>query len=387
VLGGMTRMTLTLSTILVEATHDIALLLPIMLALAISRAVGDAFTHSFDDGMMRLLSLPYLEEQPPRVLEVLTAHDVMRTEVVTLSEVCTVGDVMRVLSTTSHNGFPVLGGGDATRRLCVGMILRRQLLVLLEERVWLAQASGMPVSDAVREAFVSSFSSRHALNLDVLIHDLAEEAAALTHQVDLRAFIDPSPLVISSNMTLTRVYHLFNLIGMRHLPVADREMNLVGIVTRKDMLPESIELRISGDAKQLYAEQSRRSSSGWMSRQNRAANDTSAATPTVEVIGTLATGMSASLQRDDLDNEETRETRSRHTSLSSIAPDSLLLSLGGDLALALPMHAPSLSSSDHGASNQSYTHSHQSNSSRTSSAARRRRQLKERRYTRARLPP
>ena len=104
VLGGMTRMTLTLTTILVEATQDITLLPPIMLSLAISRGVGDLLTHSFDDMMMAVLSLPYLEEEPPRLLEVLTAQDVMSVEVVTLQEVCSVADLLRVLDSTTHNG-------------------------------------------------------------------------------------------------------------------------------------------------------------------------------------------------------------------------------------------------------------------------------------------
>ena len=41
VLGGITRMTISLTVIMVEISNDINYLLPIMLALAISKAVGD----------------------------------------------------------------------------------------------------------------------------------------------------------------------------------------------------------------------------------------------------------------------------------------------------------------------------------------------------------
>lgn len=217
VLGGATRMTLTLTTILVEATQDVALLPPIMLALAISRAVGDALSPSFDDVMMKLLSLPYLEAEPPKMLEVLTAQDVMSSEqLTTLQETCTVGEVLRVLEHTTHNGFPILGQSFETRQFVVGSILRRQLLVLLEEKVWLAQAEGRPLSDAVREAFVASFMTRDVRDLDTLVRDIAEEAATLTYKIDLRPFMDPSPMLVSENMPLTRVYNVFNLIGVRH---------------------------------------------------------------------------------------------------------------------------------------------------------------------------
>ena len=90
VLGGMTRMTLTLSVILAELTNDVQLLPALMFTLALSRAVGyqrappcclvvtrltwspshhpsiqvgDALNHSFDDMMIRIQGLPYLEEE------------------------------------------------------------------------------------------------------------------------------------------------------------------------------------------------------------------------------------------------------------------------------------------------------------------------------------
>ena len=68
VLGGATRMTLTLTTILVEATQDVALLPPIMLALAISRAVGDALSPSFDDVMRSCSRCPTSRPSRPRCL-------------------------------------------------------------------------------------------------------------------------------------------------------------------------------------------------------------------------------------------------------------------------------------------------------------------------------
>ena len=86
VLGGMTRMTLTIAVILTEITDDVHLLPTIMLALAISKAIGDRISPSFDDGMIRLMRLPMLEDAPPAVLEPLVARDVMAGPVLTLKE-------------------------------------------------------------------------------------------------------------------------------------------------------------------------------------------------------------------------------------------------------------------------------------------------------------
>ena len=42
--------------------------------------VADKICHSFDHGMMHLLELPFLDEKPPRALEVLTARDVAQPQ-------------------------------------------------------------------------------------------------------------------------------------------------------------------------------------------------------------------------------------------------------------------------------------------------------------------
>jgi chloride channel 7 len=50
---------------MVEISNDINLLLPIMLALAISKFVGDYFVHSRYDIHMDLAAVPYLESDLP----------------------------------------------------------------------------------------------------------------------------------------------------------------------------------------------------------------------------------------------------------------------------------------------------------------------------------
>jgi len=62
--------------------------------------------------------------------------------------------------------------------------------------------------------------------------------------IDLRPFVDPSPYVVSDLMPMRRVYRLFNQIGVRHLPVIANQ-RVVGILTRKDVLPSAMRYRAS----------------------------------------------------------------------------------------------------------------------------------------------
>ena len=126
--------------------------------------------------------------------------------------------------------------------------------------MWITQADGLPVSDAVREAYVSSFSTRHQFDLDSLVRDIAVEAASLAYIIDLRPFMDPSPMTVSVHMPLTRVYNLFNFIGVRHIPVVNRLQHLVGIITRKDTLPELLQMRLSGAAAKRFSMQKQKTS-------------------------------------------------------------------------------------------------------------------------------
>ena len=205
-LGGVTRMTMTVAVILAEISDDAALMPTCMLALAIARAVGDVLSSSFDHGMIALAHVPYLHEVPPRVFEVLTAKDVMAINPVTLLEVTTLRSVVNALKQSGHNGFPILGGScladepDATlARPCLcGIILRRQLIVLLKERVWEMQMHGVQLSSSVREHFLTSFFVMAQVKLDAETARVCSQLSEsdLDCPMDLRSFYDPAPFAV-----------------------------------------------------------------------------------------------------------------------------------------------------------------------------------------------
>jgi hypothetical protein len=87
----------------------------------------------------------------------------------------------------------------------------------------------------------SALVSRDQMMVELEPMELA--AADMDAQIDLRPFMDPSPYVVSDLMPLRRVYHYFNVIGVRHLTVIDCREEVVGIITRKDIIAETIEER------------------------------------------------------------------------------------------------------------------------------------------------
>jgi len=235
-LGGMTHMTITVAVILVEVTDDSEMMPTLMLMLAVSKSVSLLFSHSFDDCMMHALGLPFLEEDPPVQLDMLCARDVMEKAVKTLQEVETVGKVSDLLSSSTHNGFPVV----TPEGHVAGLILRRQILVLLRHRVW---EGPHRMTDDFKEKFVGSYALS-SLRGGAWIAELRRDAT-----IDLRCFMDPCPLCPGYLTPLNRVHRLFNEFGMRHLPVINRDAKLCGIITRKDLLPDEIQRRVSANTK------------------------------------------------------------------------------------------------------------------------------------------
>lgn len=73
-LGGTTRMTISLTVILLETTNNIEYLLPIMLVLMISKWVGDFINISIYDQTIELRKIPFVEATPPKHLSMLTVY-------------------------------------------------------------------------------------------------------------------------------------------------------------------------------------------------------------------------------------------------------------------------------------------------------------------------
>lgn len=143
-------------------------------------------------------------------------------------------------------------------RSLAGMILRRQLLVLLRHKVWLAQARHEgDISTELAKAYIGSFASETmkanstpgAAPGVVSGGQLADPCLRVSEDdraacIDLRSFVDPSPFAVGELMPLGRVYRLFNEMGVRHLPVLREDRAIVGIITRKDLNGTSMERHI-----------------------------------------------------------------------------------------------------------------------------------------------
>lgn len=106
---------------------------------------------------------------------------------------------------------------------------------------------GIPLSAATKECFLTSFFVMAQVGLEAEAMRLKSQLSRdeLEYPLDLRSFYDPAPFAVNSLTPLSVVYRLFNEIGVRSVPVLSSDQCLVGIITRKDVLPDTISGRLS----------------------------------------------------------------------------------------------------------------------------------------------
>jgi len=245
-LGGICRMTISITVIVVESTGNAAYSIPIAVTIMFAKLVGDFFTEGIYDLHIGLKGYPVLPDYPPDERAHLQASDVMAGSVRTVSEHEQVGTLLKLLRTTNHHGFPVAahGGGGGV----LGIILRDQLVTILSRRRFeprLASRSS-PHLGSYFQNHAGPHSQQPPLSADDFLRPWTPtsiEALALTFTpedlvkvVNLRPYINEAALVTLRTTSLRRVSRLFLTMGLRHLLVVESCPKVVGIITRKDLL-------------------------------------------------------------------------------------------------------------------------------------------------------
>ncbi|XP_066131451.1 H(+)/Cl(-) exchange transporter 7 isoform X2 [Saccopteryx bilineata] len=225
-LGGIVRMTLSLTVIMMEATSNVTYGFPIMLVLMTAK-IGLYDMH------IQLQSVPFLHWEAPVTSHSLTAREVMSTPVTCLRRVEKVGVIVDVLSNTAsnHNGFPVVESTSDTQSARLqGLILRSQLIVLLKHKVFVERSNRGLVQRRLR---LKDFRDAYPRFPPIQSIHVSQDERECT--MDLSEFMNPSPYTVPQEASLPRVFKLFRALGLRHLVVVDNHNQVVGLVTRKDL--------------------------------------------------------------------------------------------------------------------------------------------------------
>ena len=215
-LGGSMRMTVSVCVIMLELTNNLMLLPLVMLVLLISKTVADAFNSNIYDIIVKLRGFPYLEDHAEPYMRQLTVIDVVTGPLHTFHGVEQVGNIVHVLQTTGHNGFPVIDEPPSSDSpVLYGLILRAHLLVLLKKREFLPSASLAGYDDWKK--FSADELAKRGSGKGDSIDDIQLTAEEMDMFVDLHPFSNTSPCTVVESMSLAKAFPLFREVGLRHL--------------------------------------------------------------------------------------------------------------------------------------------------------------------------
>lgn len=233
-LGGVVRMTISLTAILIEATQGISFGLPVIIVLIMAKWVGDFFNEGIYEIHTQMAGVPILPWEAPPLSNNIYASEIMNHPVVTLKTVENVGHVLALLKCVTFNGFPVVDPPNSdqteihTYRKLRGLILRSQLIVLLKNKIFNEYEQEW-------EKFLDIKIFRNEYPRYPTIDQVTITEIEKTYSIDLRPFMNPSPYTVQHSATLPRTFRLFRALGLRHLPVVNDTNEVIGIITRKDI--------------------------------------------------------------------------------------------------------------------------------------------------------
>ena len=162
----------------------------------------------------------------------------MTHEVVSLKEVEKVSHIMHILNTTAHHGYPIVNEQGQLR----GFILRRTLCSLLTYKAYsvpTGKERGSEV-EVIAASTVAYDTMERSYPVYPTVADIKLTDVEMTYWLDVKPYMDHAPFMMYQDTTLLRTYSLFRTMGLRHLPVVDGDMKVVGMITRANLAEHNL---------------------------------------------------------------------------------------------------------------------------------------------------
>ncbi|CAH0716679.1 unnamed protein product, partial [Brenthis ino] len=217
VLGGVTRMTVSLVVIMFELTGGVRYIVPLMAAAMASKWVGDALgRQGIYDAHIALNGYPFLDSKD-EFQHTSLAADVMQpkrneTLSVITQDSMTVDDVETLLKETEHNGYPVVVSKES--QYLVGFVLRRDLnLAIANARRTMEGITGQ--STVIFAGPIQPQPGPPCLPLNRIL--------------------DMAPITVTDQTPMETVVDMFRKLGLRQTLVTHNG-RLLGVITKKDVL-------------------------------------------------------------------------------------------------------------------------------------------------------
>jgi chloride channel 3/4/5 len=214
-LGGATRMTVSIVVIMFELTGALTYVIPIMIAVMLSKWCGDIFgKRGIYESWIYFNEYPFLDHKDDKPPPDVPASRIM-TNVDDLTVIPAVGHTIEslrnLLMQTRYRGFPVVL--DASNPILLGYISRNELSYALES---------------------SLSSTTRNFALETQVYFVHQPFSDPIETLDLRPWMDQTPITLNSHTTFSIVLGMFQRLGLRYVLFIHKGI-LRGLLTKKDV--------------------------------------------------------------------------------------------------------------------------------------------------------
>ncbi|CAG8243364.1 unnamed protein product [Penicillium salamii] len=235
-LSGIMHLTISVTVIMFEITGALTYILPTMIVVGVTKAIGDRFgSGGIADRMIWFNGFPFLDNKEDHVFNVPVSH-AMTTDPLSLpASDFPVREAEHLLNDNKFQGFPVVE--DRTSKTLVGYIGRTELRYAIDR----ARNEGMVAPNArcvfTREAAEAAVARRASVSHQARSSDTfdAIHRSVGANVVDFSRYVDHTPLTVHPRHPLETVMEIFKKMGPRVIIVEHRG-RLTGLVTVKDCL-------------------------------------------------------------------------------------------------------------------------------------------------------
>ncbi|KAJ5697394.1 hypothetical protein N7488_011078 [Penicillium malachiteum] len=237
-LSGIMHITISVTVIMFELTGALTYILPTMIVVGITKAVGDRFGNGgIADRMIWFNGFPFLDNKEDHVFNVPVSHAMTTDPLSIPASDFPVREAEHLLSDNKFQGFPIVE--DRSSKTLVGYIGRTELRYAIDrarsEGLLSPRARCVFTPEAAEASVVRRASGRHSARTLSVPDTFDGIQANGTGVVDFSRFVDHTPLTVHPRLPLETVMEIFKKMGPRVILVEHRG-RLTGLVTVKDCL-------------------------------------------------------------------------------------------------------------------------------------------------------
>lgn len=209
--GGVTRVTVSMTIIMLETSGNITYLLPLMITFIASRYAGNVINQGIYDIQLYLKELPFVGTNLASLglIRLMDVSEVMSKPLISIRAHEKVGVVFDILKQTRHNGFPVI---SAEGRYS-GLIMRKTLCTLLDLKAFSRPAENVAhpsstlkpgtevkaLEPPARFVFYDTLESTYPKNIDINSISITDEEKVSIDDVSVKIsieFISPHHVIL-----------------------------------------------------------------------------------------------------------------------------------------------------------------------------------------------